>query len=165
MIAGKKKLTHPFPESGRNQNFSPSPFSVKEAWFLTPETWFFGTLERYLLGLLAFQIKSSLHLLACCAVSSTNLNWVICLLWNRPQSNLIFCCHQVLDFHFALRNFFFFSMPFTLPRYATHSPSHLGKNSNILRCIINFTKGLGVIDGSSVQQGNFLILIYCTSGT
>lgn len=47
---------------------------------------------------------------------------------------------------------------FTLLKYATHSPSHWRENSNFLRCMTNFTKGLGVTNGGSVQQGNFLVL-------
>ena len=42
----------------QNQDFTPSPFSIKEARILTQGRWFFGTLVHHLLSLLAFRIKS-----------------------------------------------------------------------------------------------------------
>lgn len=44
-------------ESGQNQDFTPSPFSIKEALILIWVRCFFGTIDHHLLGLLASQIK------------------------------------------------------------------------------------------------------------
>lgn len=38
-------------------NHTPCPFNIKEAWVLTLIRWLFGTVDQYLLRLLAFQIK------------------------------------------------------------------------------------------------------------
>ena len=42
-----------------NDNHTPTPFNKKGDWILTQVRWFFGTVVHNLLGLLAFQIKTT----------------------------------------------------------------------------------------------------------
>ena len=66
-------LSHPLWSLAGTKKFAtashmPSPFSIKEAWILTPIRWFFGTLVLHLLSLLISRIKllslaPTLHLL------------------------------------------------------------------------------------------------------
>ena len=81
MASGKLEI-NTFPtESAWNQNFTPSPFSIKEAWILTWRRWSFETLVYHLLGLLAFRIKSLF------LVPTTHL----LIYWSAVGSSLIRC--------------------------------------------------------------------------
>ena len=56
----KEEINTSPPEADWNQerfDFTPSPFSIKEAWILTQARWLFGTQVHHLLSLLAFKLS------------------------------------------------------------------------------------------------------------
>ena len=53
----KEEIQASSSETDKNQNFIPSPKSIKEAWIITQRWRFSGTLVPHLLNLLVFQMK------------------------------------------------------------------------------------------------------------
>ena len=117
------------PKADGNQevfDFTPSLFSIKEAWILTQARWFFaGALAHHLLSLLAFRIKLLFHApTTCLSIIGLSLNKPYEIWLGNIYVNpilLIYPSSEMTAISVSSCLFFFLFLPYSL-NFFTLSP-------------------------------------------